>query len=250
MIIIIAAAPGDTEQCKSGSAGQCLPAQRPVSDDFESTVSGSFQSKFDYCLKKKNHGMRFHNSKTCGCMAFIQMFFFDASRKQCFRRISYRPRTAPKAWQEWMSFSTGEQQRSNDCAAVSRGREAHREPQSVPEQIALRKIIFSLFPAFVPATRERISESKRSVAGCRTAQRQGLHPPPSTACRHRGTFVDLGVTRVFSQLGLWGLRGTPAPSGGVCPAGPFARQPQPAVPALLSILEHLALLQGLFGFKK
>lgn len=238
--MIIAAAPGDTELFESGSAGHCLAAQRPLSDDFESTVSGSFQSKFDYSLKKKNHGMHFHNSKTCGCMAFIQMFFFDASRKQCFRRISYRPRTAPKAWQEWMSFSTGEQQHSNDCAAVSHGREAHRELQSVPEQIALREIIFSLFPAFVPATGERVSESKPSVAGCRTARRRGLHPPPSTACRHRGTFMDLGVIRVFCQLGLWGLGGTPAPFLGCVPSW------IPAVPALLSVLEHLALLQGLF----
>lgn len=62
--MIIAAAPGDTELCESGSAGQCLAAQRPLSDDFESTVSGSFQSKFDYSLKKKNHGMHLHNSKT------------------------------------------------------------------------------------------------------------------------------------------------------------------------------------------
>lgn len=80
------------------------------------------------------------------------MFLFDASRKQRFRGISYRPRAAPEAWQEWMSFLTAEQQRSDASAAVSHGREACGKPQSVPEQIALRKIIFPLFPALVPLT--------------------------------------------------------------------------------------------------
>lgn len=152
--------------------------------------------------------MRFHKFKTCGCTAFIQMFFFDASRKQCFRGISYRPRAAPKAWQGWMSFSTGEQQCSNGSAAVSPGREARGELPSVPEQIGLRKIIFPLFPAFVPATWERVSESKPSVAGHRTAWRRGSHPPPAAACRHAGTCGDLGVTRVFSRRGC-GVSGRP-----------------------------------------
>lgn len=171
--------------------------------------------------------MRFHKFKTCGCTAFIEMFFFDASRKQCFRGISYRPRTAPKAWQEWMSFSTGEQQCSNDSAAVSHGREARREPQSVPEQIALRKIIFPLYPAFVPVIRERVSESKPSVAGCQAARRWGLHPPPTSACQHTGTFTDLGVITVFSQLGLRGLGGDPGSLPGCVPGC----IPAPADPA-------------------
>lgn len=182
-----------TQQYENGSAGQYLAAQRPLSDAFETAVSGSFLSKFDFCLKKKNHGVSFHKSKTCGCTAFIQMFFFDASGKRCFRGISYRPRAAPKAWQERLSFSTGEQQRSNDAAAVSRGREARGEPRSMPEQIALRKMIFfPLFPAFVPATRERVSESKPNVAGCRTARHRRSHPSPAATCRHPGGFTDLG----------------------------------------------------------
>ena len=127
------------------------------------------------------------------------------------------PRTAPKAWQGRMSFSTGEQQRSNDSAAVSRGREVHGEPQSLPEQIALRKMIFPLFPAFVPATRERVSESKPSVAGRRTAWRRGLHPPPAAACRHTGVFTDLGVIMAFFQPGLWGLGSDPGSFPGCVP---------------------------------
>lgn len=166
--------------------------------------------------------MRFHKSETCGCTAFIQMLLFDASRKQCFRGISYRPRTAPKAWQEWMSFSTGEQQCSNGSAAVSRGREARRELQSVPEQIGLRKIIFPLFPAFVPATRERVSKSKPSVVGHRTSWRRGWHPPPIATCQHTGAFRGRGVIRVFSQMGPRGLGGTPAPSRGAAWLHPCA----------------------------
>lgn len=133
MIFIVAGAPGDSERCQRGSAGQYLAAQRPLSDAFESAISGSFESKFNFCFKKKNHGMCFQKSKTRGCAVFIQMSCFDATRKQCFRGISYRPRATPKARQEWMSFSTGEQQHSNNPAAVSRGREARGGPQSVPE---------------------------------------------------------------------------------------------------------------------
>jgi len=146
----------------------------------------------------------FRKSETCGCTACVQPFLRDASRKPCFRGISCRPRTAPKAWQEWLSFPTGEQQRSNGSAAVSHGREARGEPQSLPEQIALRKIIFPLFPAFVPATRERVSESKPSITGRRTARRQGLHPPSPPRA---GTLTGPGVTMVS---------GDPGPSRGVC----------------------------------
>lgn len=133
MIFVIAGAPGASERCQRGSAGQYLAAQRPFSDAFERAVSGSFESKFNFCFKKKNHGMCCQKSKTRGRAVFIQMSCFDASRKQCFCRISYRPRATPEAWQERMSFATSEQQRSNNPAAVSRGREARGGPQSVPE---------------------------------------------------------------------------------------------------------------------
>lgn len=192
--------------------------------------------------------MRFHKSRTCGCTAFIQMFFFDASRKQCFRGISYRPRAAPKAWQEWMPCSTGEQQRRNDSAAVSCGREARGELQSVPEQIALRKMIFPLFPAFVPATQERVSESKPSIAGRRSTRRRGLHPLATATCwRVHGSGGDNGLLpagAVESRGGPW------LPPGVRAWLHPRAWQTRPAFPTLLSISEHLALLQGLFCFKE
>lgn len=236
-----------TQQYENGSAGQYLAAQRPLSDAFETAVSGSFLSKFNFCLKKKNHGVRFHKSKTCGCTAFIQMFFFDASGKRCFRGISYRPRAAPKAWQERLSVSTGEQQRSNDAAAVSHGREARGEPRNVPEQIALRKMVFSFVPCLCPCD---------SGAGFREqTQRCGVpdRPAPGIASvsrRHPGGFTDRGVIVVFSQPGLRGLGGPRLPPGVRAWLHPRTRQTQPAVPTLLSVSEHLASLQGLFCFKK
>lgn len=195
--------------------------------------------------------MCFHKSKTCGCTAFIQMFFFDASGKRCFRGISYRPRAAPKAWQERLSFSTGEQQRSNDVAAVSRGREARGEPRSVPEQIALRKMIFSFVPCLCPCD---------SGAGFREqTQRCGVPDSPapgivSVSRRHvpaprwvHGSRGDSGLL----PAGAVGSRGGPRlPPGVRAWLHPRTRQTQPAVPTLLSVSEHLASLQGLFCFKK
>lgn len=130
-----------------------------------------------------------------------------------------------------MSSSAGEQQRSDASAAVSRGRGACGKPQSVPEQIALRKMIFSLCsPCLCPSDLGAGFQEQTQRCRMLDCPAPGLHLPPTAVCR-QWALTDLGVTQGCSQLGLWALRGHSGSLQGAC-LHPCAWQSQPAVPTL------------------
>lgn len=69
---------------------------------------------------------------------------------------------------------------------LAMGEKCEESRKSMPEQIALRKMVFPLFPAFVPATGKRVSKNKPSTVGHWTAWRRGyIHLP----LLHVGTWI-------------------------------------------------------------